>query len=608
MGAVSFSLDTALVETLKQAMDLSVFVETGTFEGDTVAAMIPYFERIMSVELSEPLWKEATRRFSDERKVVVHHGDSAKLLADLRPSIGDASTVYWLDSHWCVADHTSGEQSQCPLLGEIHAIGSLNEASIVLIDDARLFLAPPPEPHDVSQWPSFQQVLTALREVSDRHELMVVNDVIAFFPPKARRAVIDYARKYGIDWLRASQSLAENPALRQSLEEKQAAIEELSRAISDLRGQLEEKESLIEGLHQSDLHKQLEEKESLIEELHQSDLHKQLEEKEAVIKQQSRALKAYRSVYIPLAPIFKSLSSLVRRTRGLLMPRLGNLYQYAPRPVDLPESYNEPIQLGETPKISIVTPSYKQKDYIERTIKSVLDQNYPNLEYYVQDGGSKDGTLEILQRYDDPLTGWDSGPDSGQSQAINRGFEHTDGEIMAWLNSDDILLPGALAYVANYFNLHPEVDVVYGHRIMIDEQDRQVGRWIVPAHDDKVLSWADYVPQETMFWRRRIWERTGARVDESFRFAMDWDLIVRFRNAGARFARLDRFLGGFRVHPEQKTSAAISDVGFHDMDVIRERELGRVPSRVEVRKAVMPYLVRHVAVDLKWRIQDRLSR
>jgi glycosyltransferase involved in cell wall biosynthesis len=225
----------------------------------------------------------------------------------------------------------------------------------------------------------------------------------------------------------------------------------------------------------------------------------------------------------------------------------------------------------------------------------------------VQDGGSGDDTAQILRRHAARLTGWDSQPDSGQSQAINRAFAKTSGDIMAWLNSDDVLFPGALCYVADFFARNPEVDVIYGHRVLIDAQDREIGRWILPPHDDRVLSWADFVPQETLFWRRRIWDKAGGNVDESFRFAMDWDLLVRFREAGARFTRVPRFLGGFRVHEEQKTSAGIADIGFAEMDRIRQRALGRVPTRVEVRKAVASYLMRHTASDLGWRIRNSLG-
>jgi hypothetical protein len=148
---------------------------------------------------------------------------------------------------------------------------------------------------------------------------------------------------------------------------------------------------------------------------------------------------------------------------------------------------------------------------------------------------------------------------------------------------------------------------VYGHRILIDENDQEIGRWVMPAHDDDVLSWADYIPQETLFWRRRIWDKVGGRVDESFRFAMDWDLLVRFRAAGAEFHRLPRFLGAFRIHPHQKTSAEMSEIGFAEMNRIRERELGRRVSQGEVRKAVSMYLLRHLVQDRAYRIKHALG-
>lgn len=298
-----------------------------------------------------------------------------------------------------------------------------------------------------------------------------------------------------------------------------------------------------------------------------------------------------------------------QKLNAIFSIRLGHLIQHPPRDLhlQLPASYARPIRVANPPKISIVTPSFKQASFIERTMESVLNQNYPNLEYLVQDGGSTDGTDKILSHYSEQLTGWESRPDKGQSEAINLGFARTTGEIMAWLNSDDILLPGALAYVANYFNRHPEVDVVYGHRMLIDENDQQIGRWMMPAHDDEILSWVDYVPQETLFWRRRIWDKAGGQIDESFRFAMDWDMIVRFREAGARFARLPRFLGGFRIHMQQKTSVEISGIGIQEMERIRLRLLGRVPSDAEIGRVTLPYLRRHAITDLWWRIRNKLG-
>jgi len=339
-----------------------------------------------------------------------------------------------------------------------------------------------------------------------------------------------------------------------------------------------------------------------------------LEEKEQVIQELRRALDAYRASHPLLAYLgspLRWIQALRKRAgssvRNLLKPRLGNLNQHAPIKLRLPAHYARETPPKNPPRISIVTPSYKQAGFIERTITSVLDQKYPNLEYFVQDGGSDDGTCEILQRYSGRLSGWDSQSDGGQSHAINAGFSKTSGEIMAWLNSDDILYPGALAYVANYFAKHPEVDVVYGHRLLVDENDKQIGRWIMPPHSDAILSWADFVPQETLFWRRGIWTAIGGHVDESFRFAMDWDLLVRFRDAGARFVRLPRVLGGFRIHTQQKTSATISDVGFKEMDRIRARALGQQPSSAQINAAIAPYLARHIISDWYWSARRSLG-
>ncbi len=282
------------------------------------------------------------------------------------------------------------------------------------------------------------------------------------------------------------------------------------------------------------------------------------------------------------------------RNSPLIRPRLGQLMHYSPRPLRLPPRYASTQPPRNAPRISIITPSFNQAHLIERTIQSVLDQGYPNVEYIVQDGGSRDGTAEVLARFASRLHHWESTPDQGQTDAINRGFRHASGEIMAYLNSDDLLLPGALNAIARYIESHPGVDAVYGHRILIDEQDREIGRWVLPPHDDRVLSWADYVPQETLFWRRRAWEAVGGRFDDSFHFAMDWDFLLRLREAGARFARMPRFIGAFRILEKQKSSASISDVGMQEMSRLRLRTLGYQPKAEEVHLHVAPYLARHM--------------
>ncbi|QWE23610.1 glycosyltransferase [Polynucleobacter sp. AP-Jannik-300A-C4] len=345
----------------------------------------------------------------------------------------------------------------------------------------------------------------------------------------------------------------------------------------------------------------------------------QLAEKELVIKElddeikkirtklaeQNSVLRLHRMAYgsyNPLAP----LARICRRCYEIFRPRLGNLSQYSPRHFIITEKkYHYPEMV--MPTISLVTPSYNQGEYIERTINSVLRQNYPALEYFIQDGASKDATVRVVQKFLDKISGWKSAEDTGQSEAINLGFSQTSGEIMAWLNSDDLLLPGALHTVAHYFNSHPEVDVVYGNRILIDENDMKVGRWVMPSHDDSILSWVDFIPQETLFWRRSVWEKIGGGVDESFKFAMDWDLILRFRDVGAKFARIPIFLGAFRVHQHQKTSVSIDDIGSKEMARIRQRALGRVPTQGEIRNAVKLYLIKHVVTDLLYRIKKLLG-
>jgi len=333
-------------------------------------------------------------------------------------------------------------------------------------------------------------------------------------------------------------------------------------------------------------------------------------DKERTILEQGRALDAYRQAYYPLSLVLPALRTGVawcKRAKDLLRPRLGNLRQYQPRDLSVPPHYFKSSRPISPPRILLITPSYQQGQFIEFTMRSVLDQGYPALSYFVQDGGSTDNTLEILRKYEQKLAGWISAPDRGQAHAINLGFARADGEIMGWLNSDDLLLPGSLAYVGDYFTRHPDVDVVYGNRLLIDENGQEIGRWILPGHDGRALQWADYVPQETLFWRRELWDRVGANVDESFQFAMDWDLLVRFQEVGAKFAHLPRFLGAFRVHSEQKTSASIDDLGFKEMTRIRNRLHGRTPGYTEIRAALARFLLHHILHDILYRLRNRLG-
>jgi len=296
---------------------------------------------------------------------------------------------------------------------------------------------------------------------------------------------------------------------------------------------------------------------------------------------------------------------LLRRWIG---PHVGILEQYRPRPLCLPSHYLYEKQLDHYPTISIVTASLNQAEFIERTIQSVLNQQYPKLEYIIHDGGSDDCTLDILKQYETQLNQWCSQPDKGQTDALNQGFIKTNGEIMAYLNTDDLLLPNALNYVADFFQRHPDVDAVYGHRILIDENDNDIGKWVMPEHDDDVLRWVDYIPQETLFWRRSLWDKVGGQLDDSFNFAMDWDLLLRFMESNAKFVRLPRYLGAFRVHPQQKTSSIMACQGRSDIERLHQRYHGRKISQHEIRKNTLTYLLKQILHDKLLRTRDFFRR
>lgn len=301
------------------------------------------------------------------------------------------------------------------------------------------------------------------------------------------------------------------------------------------------------------------------------------------------------------------LRTFLLRLAGPVLPRIGRLRHHPPRPLLVPAAYLSDTAPDPPPGISIVTPTYQQARYLERAVRSVAAQGYPALEYVVQDGGSTDDSPAILQRLSGLLTSWASEKDDGQADAINRGFRRTTGEIMAWLNSDDMFLPGALNYVARHFVDHPEVDVVYGDRALIDENDMEIGVWMLPEHEDAVLTVADYVPQETLFWRRSIWEAAGARLDPSFHFALDWDLLLRFRDVGAEIVHVPRLLGAFRVHDQQKTTG-LQSLGVEECARLRRRVHGRDLSADEIMKVTRAYHRRHLFAHGRFRFRERVQR
>ncbi len=215
------------------------------------------------------------------------------------------------------------------------------------------------------------------------------------------------------------------------------------------------------------------------------------------------------------------------------------------------------MNIQPLPLISIVTPSFNQADYLEECIESVLGQGYPRLEYVIMDGGSTDGSVEIIKKYEKYLTYWQSCPDGGQYRAITEGFRHTTGEIMAWLNSDDKYHPLAFAKVACAFADHPEVAWLTGRKTLwdrtgnltwIDGDDTYFSRRkFLEGHFNK-----PFIQQESTFWCRSLWEQAGGSLAHDISLAGDMDLWCRFFRHASLYT-LDTMLGGFRSHGEQRS-------------------------------------------------------
>ncbi len=287
--------------------------------------------------------------------------------------------------------------------------------------------------------------------------------------------------------------------------------------------------------------------------------------------------------------------------KKILRPGVGQLGTHPPRPLQIKELVNiGQFDDNALPKISVVIPSFNQGRFIEQTIKSVIDQHYPNLELIVVDGGSTDNTLDVIRKYEQYLSWWVSEPDTGQTAAVNKGFEKSTGAIMAWLNSDDVMVPGVLRFIAEYFVSNPKTQVVYGNRILINEGGLEIGRWVLPRHSDRVLKWIDFVPQETLYWTREAWNLTGGKLDEAFRFAMDWDFLLRLIAIKIEIQHLPHFLGMFRIHQLQKTSNQMSTVGQKEIQLLRYRELGFYPKRWQVNFSTLPFLLLAKLQDLSF--------
>lgn len=209
--------------------------------------------------------------------------------------------------------------------------------------------------------------------------------------------------------------------------------------------------------------------------------------------------------------------------------------------------------MSELPRITIVTPSFNQAAFLERTIISVLDQNYPNLEYIIVDGGSTDGSVDIIRQYSDKLAWWVSEPDRGQTDAINKGLRRATGEWVAWQNSDDIFYPGVFHDLAAIASRRPEAGLIIGDMMLVDEHDRPLRdiRYVTPSYN-AMRAEGMLIANQAAFWRRGLQEKIGL-LDDTFHCSFDYEWFLRLTRSTAS-VHVPSIWGALRLHSETKTS------------------------------------------------------
>jgi glycosyltransferase involved in cell wall biosynthesis len=265
-------------------------------------------------------------------------------------------------------------------------------------------------------------------------------------------------------------------------------------------------------------------------------------------------------------------------------------------------------------KVTVITPSFNQGRFIGRTLQSVAIQTGAAIEHMVIDGASTDDTLSVLKHFN-PAVRWISERDKGQAEAINKGIRATEGEIIGWLNSDDIYYSGAISRVADFFAANPDIDVVYGMADHIDVADCALEPYPTEPWNFERLKERCFICQPALFFRRRLVERHGV-LDDTLSYCMDYEYWLRLGKAGVRFAYLDRSLAGSRMYAENKTLRARVKVHSEINDMLK-KTLGRVPDRwlfnyahvvVEdrlgkhdgSRRVVLEVAARSIAAALRW--------
>jgi GT2 family glycosyltransferase len=218
------------------------------------------------------------------------------------------------------------------------------------------------------------------------------------------------------------------------------------------------------------------------------------------------------------------------------------------------------------PLVSIVTPSFNQARYLEETLRSVLDQDYPNLEYIVVDGASTDGSVEIIRKYADKLAWWVSEQDSGQAEAINKGLSHATGEIVAWLNSDDYYLPGAIAAVVSAFEENPDAVLIYADMLAVDEHGETINALHYQQMGLEDLLCFQIIGQPAVFFRREALEKAGV-LDPSYHFLLDHHLWLRIALQG-RILHVDETWATARYHAEAKNRARAAEFGHEAFRIL----------------------------------------